>query len=396
MHIVPNGFKMRVLFLACSILAGVLASTSFPPEEPLFIDDALAYQGHLFNPEADLEAAFVTAKKKYTSKVKLSIPQRKSSIPRNIIVTAGSAGASIPASTTIVQESVPVLDLRVGTELEVPGFGTARIQELLYDEAVESKIFLASKPDSEQSADRVVIKTFTPKKRGDFDELNSEVDALRSLANVPSVIRLIHAPGVTFKTPKNKEFRYCVLEVLFVSLAALADGRFSAGVSGETLSRIAVQGITALQAVHEKKYVHGDVGIGNFMFADEELNHLKLIDFGYAKKYEIDGEHVPPGDVPLPEFSKSLLSISELDGHHPARKDDMFRFGEVLLKLLNTDYSRQFRSTKVEDIRRIKMTSVPTKCCGGATAGMDKYFDHVRGLAYTDAPDYNLLRSFFA
>jgi serine/threonine protein kinase len=384
---------MRVLFLSCSILTGVLASTSFPPELTLY--DKLLYPGQLFDPEADLEAAFASGKTKNTSKVKLSVPQKKS-VPRNIIVTAGSAGASIPASSNIADGAASVLDLRVGTEIDVPGFGRVRIINLLYDEAVESRIFLASKPNSERPEDRVVIKTFTPKKRGDFEELNSEVAALRTLSDVPSVIHLIHAPGVTFKTPKNKEFRYCVLEVLYTSLAGLADGRFAAGVPQETLSRIAVKGITALQAVHEKKYVHGDVGIGNLMFADEELNNLKLIDFGYAKLYEIDGEHVEPGAVPLPEFSRTLLSISELDGHNPSRKDDMFRFGEVLLKLLSTDYNRQFRSSKVEDIRRIKMKSIPTKCCAGATPGMDKYFDYVRGLEYIDAPDYDLLRSFFA
>lgn len=384
---------MRVLFLSCSLPAGVLASRSFPPK--IVIGDALLFQNQLFDPESDLEAAFASDKEKYTPKVKLTDPKKKS-VPRNIIVTAGSAGASIPASSNNADGAASVLDLRVGTEIDVPEFGRVRISDLLYDEAVESRIFLASKPNSERPEDRVVIKTFTPKKRGDFEELNSEVAALRTLAEVPSVIRLIHAPDVTFKTPKSKEFRYCVLEALYTSLAGLADGRFAAGVPQETLSRIAVQGITALQAIHGKKYVHGDVGIGNLMFVDEELNNLKLIDFGYAKLYEIDGEHVEPGVFTLPEFSRTLLSISELDGHNPSRKDDMFRFGEVLLKLLGTGYSRQFRSSKVDDIRQIKMKSIPTKCCAGATPGMDKYFDYVRGLEYIDAPDYDLLRSFFA
>jgi hypothetical protein len=132
------------------------------------------------------------------------------------------------------------------------------------------------------------------------------------------------------------------------------------------------------------------------MFADDDRDEIKLIDFGYARKYMVNGEHAEPGHYPPSAGSKTILSISALDLHFPSRKDDMFRFGEELLKLLSSGYNRLFGPrVTVDDIRKIKLTTIPKQCCRGATLVLESHFELVHALGYTDKPDYDALRGVF-
>ena len=321
-------------------------------------------------------------------KIRLTGKGKKSST--HAVVREGSALGELPSAIVEELESVPVMDILVGKTIDLNDYGTVSINALIYDEAVESKLFLAN-----QNGRNVIVKIFMPKKKGEFSELEHEIAALRDLETVDQVVRLLYSDDRTYRTRNNKQLRFCILELLHVSLHDYMELISPGGLPLPLIGRIAVQAVNALEALHERNYVHGDVGIGNIMFTDDSLENLKLIDFGYARKYRLDGVHVDPGHNPLPPWSRSLLSISELDEHFPSRRDDMFRLGENLLKLLNSDYQRMFKSSKVDDIRNIKASFIPTLCCSRATTAFDQYFEHVRQLGYTDRPDYEALRSLF-
>jgi serine/threonine protein kinase len=328
---------------------------------------------------------------------KASLVHRAKKAP-SVVLRGGSALGSLPQAEDVEKptEDFPLIDIAVGKDISVAGYGKISIVSLIYDEAEESKLYVGIHHDGKEEPRQVVVKVFTPKRKGDFGEIKQEIEALRALADVKQVIKLLHADGLVYKNPKKKQVMFCVLEWLHSSLVDLLDHRFHGSLPVNLIKRIAYDAITAFEAIHSKHFVHGDVGIGNLMFDDEALTNLKVIDFGYGRKYMIDGEHVAAGHCPLPAFSRTLLSLSELDEQFPSRRDDLFRLGEVLLKLLNTDYSRLFTSSVVENIRKIKLKTVPTKCCTGATDAFDEYFRQVRGLGYTDDPDYEALRRLFA
>lgn len=335
-------------------------------------------------------------------------PSRKSMKPlvrgaRNAprgIIHRGSAVGEVPqliaAGASIA--GVPIMDMRTGRVIEVPTIGNLSLKSTIYDEAEDSRILLGEAVDGSRAGTRFAIKVVFPQSDEDLVELDREIQALTDLREVDSVMRLVYAPEGMAKTPRGKELKYCVLELLGESLQDLLADEFERGnMPMPMIESVAVQGLRTLQAVHALGYVHGDVGMGNLMFTDASRTMLKLIDFGYAKKFRnSDGSHVVPGVNPLPAKARSVLSVSELDGHFPARKDDLHRFGEVLLKLLNTDYTWLFRGATGAAIRKIKMETVPSACCSRADRRFDKYFELVRGLGYDQEPDYAALIDIFA
>lgn len=112
------------------------------------------------------------------------------------------------------------------------------------------------------------------------------------------------------------------------------------------------------------------------------------------------GTHVAPGSNPLtPGSPIAQLSVSELDGHFPSRKDDLMRLGEVLLKILDSSYIRHLSGLrKPEDYKARKLATVPSECCRRKDTNMvpfDRYFEIVKTLGYDTTPDYDVLKSLF-
>lgn len=306
---------------------------------------------------------------------------------------ASSSGGFLPLSSGKVFFST--LEIRPGRKFEVPVVGEVDVTDVLYEEADDSRIYRAT---SVKSGEDLVIKIQFGSDASSFTELDNEVEALKALHACRGVVRLIAAPAETFVSRKGKTFKYCVLEALGRSLQQLVLEEYPRGdMPIEKISLIALKGIGALEEVHAAGYIHGDIGLGNILFTDSGETSIKLIDFGYSRRYmDKKGNHVlPAGDNPLRKGERiTPLSISEIDGHFPSRRDDLHRLGEVLLKLLNSNYARLL--DKSRNIRDTKMGVKPSRDCRDDAKKLDDYFTVVMELKYHDTPDYAKLRELFA
>ena len=329
---------------------------------------------------------------------KIGKPSKKSAV-NNVIIKGSakgtkkevSAGSATPIGSSS-KGSFALLDIRPRKRFDAPGLGIVNVQNVIYDQAEDSRVFRGS-----VSGREVAIKVQYGKTADSFKEIEKETEILSALAGAKGVVALLASPPSVFISAKGKTFKYCVLEMLGKSLQHVVFEEYPRGdMPIADIEAIALKGLQAIEEVHDAGYVHGDIGLGNLLFTDSIDDSIKLIDFGYARKFlDREGNHLPPGgDNSLPKGARTaLLSISEIDGHFPSRKDDLHRFGEALLKLLNTDYARLLDRSK--DIRKTKLEVIPSLCCREDATRLDEFLEIVRGMGYESEPDYRKLKQIF-
>ena len=92
---------------------------------------------------------------------------------------------------------------------------------------------------------------------------------------------------------------------------------------------VAIAGLGLLQDLHESGIIHGAMSLDQFHVSSSKPMSLRLIDFNAARPWAIHGGVFPKIDEPL-----MRKSIFELDGSPVNRRDDLYRFAELLLVLL--------------------------------------------------------------
>ena len=303
-----------------------------------------------------------------------------------------------PVEDNHLRHNLDTLTELEGAILRENPIGTLNLDESLYCEDDDSIIFRATPTARDDPGRAFVVKMQSTASRAGVEQFENEVAILRAIGPNPHIVRVLYATKapVEVNVPGGgfANVSYCILEVLGKPVAEL-----ESRVEPSTLVKMARQGLMALQAVHQAGYVHGDVHGGNFPFTTEYEFPIKLIDFGLARRVSAD-----PGRNPLDEYiaNRIPLSVSELTGHFQSRKDDLHRFGETVLNLLNGEYSKLFIRPRgaprltIDEIVGIKMGAIPSECCGGdLIPGMDEYFAEVRAMQYADEPNYAYLLSLF-
>jgi len=120
----------------------------------------------------------------------------------------------------------------------------------------------------------------------------------------------------------------------------------------KTAAEIAVRGIELLRQFHSRGFVHGDIHMGNFSFkksAKEFVDSMRLIDLDrsvpfvdpIAKRHVRERAYVPRDEKNhLVRLNKSMLSVYELESYpnvRLSRRDDWFRFAEMMINVLILD-----------------------------------------------------------
>lgn len=197
-------------------------------------------------------------------------------------------------------------------------------------------------------------------------------------------------------TVGNPPYRVMVMQLLGDSLADLSV-RCGGRLSLKTVLMLAEQMLTRLETVHEHDFVHRDIKPHSFVMGlGDDAAVVFLVDLGLAKRYrrffenrrtgEVREKHVvspdPPGTA-RPDAGDDQYASARAQ----SRRDDMEALGYVLVYLL-----RGFLPVPWQDGSGGDSNGT---LCQGCPTEFERYFEHCRGLAYEDRPDYTSLRHMF-
>lgn len=154
--------------------------------------------------------------------------------------------------------------------------------------------------------------------------------------------------------------------------------------------------------MHERDLVYRDIKPDNFLFGrpgTPGAETIHLIDVGMAKKYR-DPEtkqHIPYREGRSLAGTARYMSINTHLRREQSRRDDMEALGHVWVYFLRGRVPWQgikadSDAQKYELIGMKKQETPIKDLCKGLPKQFSEYFNHVRGLGFEEAPNYEYLR----
>lgn len=168
-----------------------------------------------------------------------------------------------------------------------------------------------------------------------------------------------------------------------------------------TVLHIMLQIVNRLELVHKAGYIYRDVKPGNFLLQTKRgKGKVYLIDFGLAKSYiGEDKYHVPyerQSFAGTAQFAPLNAHLSKAQ----SRRDDLESLGYMCIYFLKGELP--WNSVRCKDKRErkkvignMKLATSVDNLCQDCPAEFKIYLDYVKGLEFTDTPDYNYIRKLF-
>lgn len=184
------------------------------------------------------------------------------------------------------------------------------------------------------------------------------------------------------------------LEDLFVSCGR----QFSL----KTVLLLADEMISRLEFLHDKKFLHRDIKPENFLVGTEQNGgRVNMIDFGFAKKFcQKDDSHIPYKGGKGTIGTARYASIASHLGFEQGRKDDLESLGYVIMYFLRGKLPWQGLKADTYSgwnrrVLHAKQQDADQDLCNGYPLEFASYFEHCRTLAFSERPDYAMLKQRF-
>jgi len=196
-------------------------------------------------------------------------------------------------------------------------------------------------------------------------------------------------------------FSYLVINLLGLNIEKvfkLCNQRFSL----KTVLMLGNQMLTRIEGLHNKGYIHRDIKPENFVMGLARFQKtLFMIDFGLARSYkDANGKHIPIKDNKGLIGTARYASINAHLGVELSRRDDLEEIGYTLIYLLTAtlpwmNLKAMDKNAKYNAIKDKKINTPVDVLCKDLPAVFFTYMTYVRGLGFTDTPNYKFLRNLF-
>lgn len=213
-------------------------------------------------------------------------------------------------------------------------------------------------------------------KNGDQKSLKSEAKIYQYLAKLDGFPQLKWY-GSTDKVT------YLVTDLLDYSISDLVkrQGRLEM----QVVLLFGKQMIQRLHILHNHFLLHRDIKPQNFML-EASTNKLFLIDFGFCKRYNYDGNHIEQGSISKMIGTPNFVSINVHKGVEPSRRDDIESCIYIMIYMLfgKLFWEKETDSKKMcfkkEQLTNTEKPLIPDF--------LKQMLIYVRALDFDECPDY--------
>ena len=180
---------------------------------------------------------------------------------------------------------------------------------------------------------------------------------------------------------------YLVTNLLEHSITALVKkyGRLSI----KTVLLLGIQMIERLETLHNHYLIHRDIKPDNFMInISDKTNKIYLIDFGFCKRYNHDGNHIEFKMNKTLIGTPNYVSLNVHKGCEPSRRDDLESCLYVMIYMLfGKFFSTDTNILKILVLKKEQLTNIPRF--------LTVAINYVRTLKFEEEPDYKYIIKIF-
>ncbi len=210
------------------------------------------------------------------------------------------------------------------------------------------------------------------------------------------IMREVQGPGIPkiHSVGETESCRYIVEELLGSNLAEYSNRGLRVAEKADIIQRC----IDRLEFVHSCGYTHNDVKPANFCIGLDGST-LYLTDFGLASKFE--RHHIDYRENMTFCGTAAYASLGVHMGVCPSRRDDLESVLLIAIRLFSGKLPWERLGLKDPQrkqvaIRELKLGISVEQLCSGLPRQLRRAFQYVRTLKFTETPNYDLLRSYFA
>uniref|UniRef100_A0A914H3A4 Protein kinase domain-containing protein n=1 Tax=Globodera rostochiensis TaxID=31243 RepID=A0A914H3A4_GLORO len=240
--------------------------------------------------------------------------------------------------------------------------------------------------DTQNHNERVAIKVESSK--ANKQVLKMEVAVLRRLQGKKHACKF-------YGCGRNDKFNYLVMGLQGKNLADLRRESPSQRFSSSTALRVAYQLLQSIRDIHSIGFLHRDVKPSNFAVGRTlPTQHcIYMLDFGLARLFlNAKGEVRSPRSAAGFRGTVRYAALSAHKNKEMGRQDDLWSLFYMMVEFLNG--SLPWRRIKDKDeVGRMKEEADIRELLEGNPPELHHFADHLKGLSYPDAPDYELLEN---
>ncbi len=229
-------------------------------------------------------------------------------------------------------------------------------------------------------------------------EKKSNVSPLRNEARIYTALRDVKGIPKMRAWGTEGKFNYLVVDLLGETLEQRRQIHGGSICLKDVLG-IGIQMLERITDIHKCGLIHRDVKPANFIYGKNanDTNMLYIIDFGLAKVYRHNREHVSKRGGRMLLGTARFVSINTHNGISPSRRDDIESIGYVMIYLLLGELPWQGISCDTEQEKHLigelkkKINLWDLSREKGIPEEIIFFIEHARMLDYSEEPDYSFL-----
>lgn len=185
----------------------------------------------------------------------------------------------------------------------------------------------------------------------------------------------------------EENYNYLVIDLLGTTLSKII--QCHKRLSLKTTLILGMQILDRIKVLHEKYLLHRDIKPDNFLFGLEtQTNKLFLVDFGFAKRYDYDGNHIPEKKINSLIGSPNFVSLNIHNNSEPSRRDDIESCIYIIMNMLYGKLEWFDKNINEMMILKEQLTNkieIPLF--------IKLMLEYIRSIKFEEKPDYNYLIS---